>query len=304
MSVDICIIGSGPAGYTASIYAGRANLNTVLFQGSVPGGQLVTTDHVENFPGFPDGISGMDLCERMESQSAKYGTRHISDTVLSVDLSYYPYTVKSEKETVTTRSIIIATGAFAKTMTFPGSDLFWNKGISACAVCDGALPLFRKQPVAVVGGGDSAMEEALYMTKFASTVYLIHRRNTFRASAIMQERVKANPLITILYEHEIVRAEGSKHLEYLIVKDGKEHEHSIRVNGLFYAIGHTPATSFLNGQLPCDDKGYLVSNADTSTSIPGVFVAGDVTDHMYRQAITAAGKGCQAALEAISFLSQ
>jgi thioredoxin reductase (NADPH) len=304
MSVDICIIGSGPAGYTASIYASRANLNTVLFQGAMPGGQLMTTDHIENFPGFPDGISGMDLCERMESQSSVYGTRHISDAVLSVDLSYYPYTVKSEKETVTTRSIIIATGAFANTMTFPGSELFWNKGISACAVCDGALPLFRKQPVAVVGGGDTAMEEALYMAKFASTVYLIHRRNTFRASAIMQDRVKANPLITILYEHEIVRAEGTKHLEYLIIKDGKGQEHTIRVNGLFYAIGHRPATSFLNGQLACDEKGYLVSHADTSTSVPGVFVAGDVTDHKYRQAITAAGKGCQAALEAISFLSQ
>jgi thioredoxin reductase (NADPH) len=304
MSVDICIIGSGPAGYTASIYASRANLNSVLFQGSMPGGQLVTTDHIENFPGFPEGISGMDLCERMESQSAKYGTRHISDSVLSVDLSYYPYTVTSETETIKTRSIIIATGAFAKTMTFPGSDLFWNKGISACAVCDGALPLFRKQPVAVVGGGDTAMEEALYMAKFASTVYLIHRRNTFRASAIMQERVKTNPLITILYEHEIVRAEGAKHLEYLILKDGKEQEHTIRVNGLFYAIGHTPSTSFLNGQLPCDEKGYILSNTDTTTSIPGVFVAGDVTDKVYRQAITAAGKGCQAALEAISFLSQ
>lgn len=304
MSVDICIIGSGPAGYTASIYASRANLNSVLFQGSMPGGQLVTTDHIENFPGFPEGISGMDLCERMESQSAKYGTRHISDSVLSVDLSYYPYTVTSDTETIKTRSIIIATGAFAKTMTFPGSDLFWNKGISACAVCDGALPLFRKQPVAVVGGGDTAMEEALYMAKFASTVYLIHRRNTFRASAIMQERVKTNPLITILYEHEIVRAEGTKHLEYLILKDGKEQEHTIRVNGLFYAIGHTPSTSFLNGQLPCDEKGYILSNTDTTTSIPGVFVAGDVTDKVYRQAITAAGKGCQAALEAISFLSQ
>lgn len=304
MSVDICIIGSGPAGYTASIYASRANLNSVLFQGSMPGGQLVTTDHIENFPGFPDGISGMDLCERMESQSAKYGTRHISDSVLSVDLSYYPYTVTSDTETIKTRSIIIATGAFAKTMTFPGSDLFWNKGISACAVCDGALPLFRKQPVAVVGGGDTAMEEALYMAKFASTVYLIHRRNTFRASAIMQERVKTNPLITILYEHEIVRAEGTKHLEYLILKDGKDQEHTIRVNGLFYAIGHTPSTSFLNGQLPCDEKGYILSNTDTTTSIPGVFVAGDVTDKVYRQAITAAGKGCQAALEAISFLSQ
>lgn len=304
MSVDICIIGSGPAGYTASIYASRANLNSVLFQGSMPGGQLVTTDHIENFPGFPEGISGMDLCERMESQSAKYGTRHISDSVLSVDLSYYPYTVTSDTETIKTRSIIIATGAFAKTMTFPGSDLFWNKGISACAVCDGALPLFRKQPVAVVGGGDTAMEEALYMAKFASTVYLIHRRNTFRASAIMQERVKTNPLITILYEHEIVRAEGTKHLEYLILKDGKDQEHTIRVNGLFYAIGHTPSTSFLNGQLPCDEKGYILSNTDTTTSIPGVFVAGDVTDKVYRQAITAAGKGCQAALEAISFLSQ
>lgn len=304
MSVDICIIGSGPAGYTASIYASRANLNSVLFQGSMPGGQLVTTDHIENFPGFPDGISGMDLCERMESQSAKYGTRHISDSVLSVDLSYYPYTVTSDTETIKTRSIIIATGAFAKTMTFPGSDIFWNKGISACAVCDGALPLFRKQPVAVVGGGDTAMEEALYMAKFASTVYLIHRRNTFRASAIMQERVKTNPIITILYEHEIVRAEGTKHLEYLILKDGKEQEHTIRVNGLFYAIGHTPSTSFLNGQLPCDEKGYILSNTDTTTSIPGVFVAGDVTDKVYRQAITAAGKGCQAALEAISFLSQ
>ena len=299
---DVCIIGSGPAAYTASIYASRANLKTILFQGYQPGGQLMTTDHVENFPGFPDGISGMDLCDRMEQQSQKYGTEHRSEAVSEVDLNYYPYTIVGS-ESIQARSIIIATGAYAKTMTFPGSETFWNKGISACAVCDGALPLFRNHPVAVVGGGDTAMEEALYLTKYASVVYLIHRRDTFRASAILQDRVKSNPNIKILYEHIVVQANGTKHLEEIICESGIR-QIKLAVHGLFYAIGHTPSTSFLQGQLPCDSHGYLMSNPDTTTSVPGIFVAGDVSDSKYRQAITAAGKGCQAALEAISFLSQ
>jgi thioredoxin reductase (NADPH) len=300
---DVCIIGSGPAAYTASIYASRANLKTILFQGDQPGGQLMTTDHVENFPGFPDGISGMDLCDRMEQQSQKYGTEHVSEPVQSVDLSFYPYGIVSSNKNIQSRTIIIATGAYAKTMSFPGSDTFWNKGISACAVCDGALPLFRNQPVAVVGGGDTAMEEATYLTKYASVVYLIHRRNEFRASAIMQDRVKSNPKIQILYEHQVIRAHGNKHLEEIVCTH-QDVEKILKVHGLFYAIGHTPSTSFLQGQLPLDEHGYLQSNHDTTTTMPGVFVAGDVTDSRYRQAITAAGKGCQAALETVSFLSQ
>jgi thioredoxin reductase (NADPH) len=303
MNVDVCIIGSGPAAYTASIYASRARLNTVLFQGDTPGGQLTTTTHIENFPGFPDGISGTDLCERFERQSEQSGTKHILDSVHTIDLQMYPYHIMSNSESVIAKSVIIATGAFAKTLTFPGSDTYWNKGISACAVCDGALPLFRNKPIAVVGGGDTAMEEALFLTKYATIVYVIHRGTTFRASQIMQERVKQHPKITILWEHVVTKADGDKHLKTITVRH-PEGETELSVSGLFYGIGHTPATAFLKGQLPCDDHGYIISNEDTTTQLPGVFVAGDVTDKKYRQAITAAGKGCQAALEAISFLNQ
>lgn len=300
--MDVIIIGSGPAGYTSAIYTSRARLTTLLFQGITPGGQLTTTDHVENFPGFPDGISGVELCERMEEQAKKTGTEIISEEVQRIELSTYPYKVFTNKKEYETKSVIIATGAVAKRLTFPGSEEYWNRGISACAVCDGSLPIFRNKPIAVVGGGDTAMEEALYLTKYASKVYMIHRGSTFRASKIMQERAISHPKIEILWNTIVIKAEGKKTLSSIVVQT-ESNESILDINGLFYGIGHMPSTVWLNGQMETDDYGYLKVNEDTSTSFKGIFVAGDVSDKKYRQAITAAGKGCQAALEVEAFLT-
>jgi len=299
--MDVAIIGSGPAGYTAAIYTSRARLTTFLFQGSVPGGQLTTTDHVENFPGFPSGISGVELCDRMEEQAMKTGTIMVPNEITRIELSSYPYTLYAQKKEYKAKSIIIATGAVAKRLIFPGSETYWNRGISACAVCDGGLPIFRNQPIAVVGGGDTAMEEALYLTKYASMVYLIHRGSTFRASKIMQERVMMHEKITILWNTVVVEASGKKTLASITIQTNGESS-ALQVNGLFYGIGHTPSTLWLNGAMETDEYGYLKVNEDTSTTIKGIYVAGDVCDKKYRQAITAAGKGCQAALEVEAFL--
>ena len=312
MSHRVLIIGSGPAAHTAAIYASRAELKPVLFEGFLAGGvaaggQLTTTTDVENFPGFPEGIMGPDLTERFRAQSERFGTTIHTETVNEVDLSSRPFHFKADTQEGTAQTIIIATGATAKRLDIPGTNdgEFWQKGISACAICDGALPAFRNQPLAVIGGGDSAMEEATFLTKYGSLVYILHRRDELRASKIMQHRALTNSKIEMLWSHVVSEAKGNEFLEAIRVKDLKTNEErDIPVAGLFFAIGHIPNTAFLNGQIDTDEQGYIITKPDsTATNVPGVFAAGDAQDKKWRQAITAAGTGCMAALEAEHFLT-
>ncbi|GLU19642.1 hypothetical protein SLE2022_358800 [Rubroshorea leprosula] len=318
LRTKVCIIGSGPAGHTAAIYAARAELKPILFEGWMangiaPGGQLTTTTEVENFPGFPEGIHGIELMDKCRKQSLRFGTQIFTETVNKVDFSSSPFKVFTDSRSVLADSVIVATGAIAKRLNFPGSgsppEGFWNKGISACAVCDGAAPLFRNKPLAVIGGGDSAMEESTFLTKFASKVYIIHRRDAFRASKIMQARAVANPKIEVIWNTVVEEAYGGGDrgtLEGLKIKNLVTNEVSdLKVSGLFFAIGHEPATKFLDGKLQLDSGGYIVTKPDsTHTSVRGVFAAGDVQDKKYRQAITAAGAGCKAALDAEHYLQE
>jgi thioredoxin reductase (NADPH) len=312
MAHKVVIIGSGPAAHTAAIYAARAELQPVLFEGFMAGGvaaggQLTTTTDVENFPGFPEGVMGPELTERFRAQSARFGTVIHTETVNSVDFSQRPFKYVADSEEGYAHSIIIATGATAKRLDIPGTrdGELWQKGVSACAVCDGALPLFRDKPLVVVGGGDSAMEEASFLTKFGSKVYVVHRRDDLRASKIMQQRALDNPKIEFVWSHEVILASGDAVLQQVTVKSTKTGEETkLAASGLFFAIGHKPNTEFLGGQIETDAEGYIVTKPDsTATNIEGVFAAGDVQDKKWRQAITAAGTGCMSALEAEHYLA-
>ena len=307
---NVVIIGSGPAGYTAAIYAARANLKPLMFEGfqagGSPGGQLMTTTEVENFPGFPEGITGPELMERMKAQAERWGTECYTEDVISVDLSQRPFTIQSSERTVQANSIVIATGAVAKRLGLPSEKDFWSSGISACAICDGASPIFKQEALAVIGGGDSAAEEAVYLTKYGSHVNLLVRKGEMRASKAMQDRVLSNPKITVHWHTEPVDVFGSNgYLEGLKIRNTETGEVTdLAVKGLFYAIGHTPNTSLFEGQLELDGVGYIVVKpGSVATNVEGIFAAGDVQDHEYRQAISAAGTGCMAALLAERFLS-
>jgi thioredoxin reductase (NADPH) len=305
----LVIIGSGPAAWTAAVYAARANLDPVVYEGEpsremIPGGQLMWTTDIENFPGFPEGVGGQELMDRMKEQAVRFGTRAIMENIVEVDFTRHPFVLKpSYSDAIEAVSVIVATGARANWIGLPNEERLAQigGGVSACAVCDGALPCFRDKVLAVVGGGDSAMEEATYLTKFAREVVIIHRRGEFRASKVMAERALAHPKIRVEWNTAVVDVLGDDSITGLRLRDtvtGEERE--MEVDGLFVAIGHTPNTAFLNGQLELMPNGYvkLPTPWRTSTSVPGVFAAGDVMDDYYRQAISAAGSGCMAALEA------
>ncbi|TVR69291.1 MAG: thioredoxin-disulfide reductase [Spirochaetaceae bacterium] len=307
----VIIIGSGPAGHAAAVYAARADLSPLMFEGFMAGGvaaggQLTTTTEVENYPGFPAGISGPELMDQMREQSVRFGTRIKTETADSVDLSKRPFTVTVGSSTYTAETLIVATGATARRLGLAGEDKYWQRGMSACAVCDGALPIFRNKPLVVIGGGDSACEEASYLAKFGSTVTLLVRRDVLRASKAMQKRVFDNPKIEVMWNTNALEVLGDgKLLNQVRVKNNKTGEEQVLdAGGLFYAIGHEPNTAFLEGQLATDEAGYVITEGKTTaTTVPGVFACGDVQDKVYRQAITAAGTGCMAALEAERFLA-
>jgi thioredoxin reductase (NADPH) len=300
------VVGSGPAGLTAAIYLSRANVPNLLFEGQQPGGQLTITTEVENFPGFPEGITGPDLMVRMRAQAERFGTVIKGESVEAVDLSARPYQVRTNAGTYSASALIIASGSTARWLHLPDEETFHGKGLSACATCDGFF--FRGQEIAVVGGGDTALEEANYLTNFASKVTLIHRRGKLRGSKIMQDRALANPKITVAWNSVPARYLGDEagNLRGLLLDDttgGPSHE--LAVTGCFIAIGHTPNTAFLAGQLPTDASGYLLTEPGrAATGTPGVYACGDVQDHVYRQAITSAGTGCMAAIEAERWLAE
>ena len=300
----VMILGTGPSGLTAAIYAARANLNPVVVEGNEPGGQLTLTTEVENFPGFPEGIMGPELMENMRKQAEKFGATFIRGWVTSVDLSRRPFTVTvNDKDVHTSQTLIVSTGASAKMLGIPGESDLVGRGVSTCATCDGFF--FRNKPIIVVGGGDSAMEEATFLTKFASEVTIVHRRKELRASKVMQERAKSNPKIKWVLDVTplSVQSDGSK-VSGLEVRDNQTGETRIlESQGVFVAIGHNPNTEFLGGQVECDEVGYIKTmGVSTATSVEGVFACGDVMDSHYRQAITAAGSGCKAAMDVEKYL--
>ncbi len=306
---NLVIIGSGPAGYTAAIYASRANLQPLLVtgfsSGGIPGGQLMTTTFVENYPGFPDGVMGPELMDRMKAQAIRWGTKLIESDVSSIDVKKRPFVIKTLEGEIKANSIIIATGASANRLGIKNEQFFWSKGISACAICDGATPQFRDAELAVVGGGDSACEEAVYLTKYGSKVHLIVRSNKLKASAAMADRVLANSKITIHWNTSVTEAIGNDWLEKIRVDSHNSENKEIEVKGLFYAIGHTPNTSFLDNQISIDEKGYIkCTPGRPETSLEGIFAAGDVADSEWRQGVTAAGSGCMAALAAERWLTE
>ena len=314
---QVVIIGSGPAGWTAAIYAARAQLNPICYIGVpkqdpgpiLPGGQLMLTTDVENYPGFPDGVSGPEMMGLIQQQAERFGTRIAGEDIVSCDFSSHPFTLTtSGGDEVKANAVIIATGATANWLNQENEQRLARSGggVSACAVCDGALPLFRDQPLGVIGGGDTAMEEANYLTKFASKVYVIHRRDELRASKIMRERFISQPNAEVLWNKTVVDVLGDELITGVKLEDTVTGEHStLDLKGLFVAIGHTPTTGFLEGSgIKLDDNGYVhLDTRSSATNIAGVFAAGDVADHEYRQAVTAAGMGCQAALDAERWLA-
>lgn len=304
---NVIIIGSGPAAHTAALYCARGLIKPIVIEGDIgrqdmiPGGQLMTTEEIENYPGY-EKISGWELIEKMKKQAENNGAIYISGWVTKVDFTSQPYQlwINDESQSWKTSTVIIATGASAKKLDIPGNSLFWNKGISACAVCDGALPIFRNKPLAVIGGGDSALTEALFLTKFTSKVYLIHRRKDFRASPILLQQVLNNDSIEIITDTIVIEAIGSSKLESIdLLHLPNKTRYNLCVSGLFYAIGHQPNTSIFRPFLPVDSDDYLLP---IPSEFPGIFAAGDVIDKQYRQAITSASSGCQAALNVLHYL--
>ena len=300
----VLILGSGPAGLTAALYAARANLKPVLVEGLEAGGQLMLTTAVENFPGFPDGIMGPELMTQMRAQAERFGTTVLQGDVTSLDLQNRPFSIAlADGRRMTTDTLIIATGASARWLDIGSDRRLSGHGVSTCATCDGYF--FRGKPIAVVGGGDSALEEAIYLTRFASKVSLIHRRDTLRASKIMQDKAFANPKIEFIWDSEVEKVNDPERKEVVSitlrnVKTGALSD--LAVDGVFIAIGHTPNTKLFKGQIDLDENGYILTHSGTKTNVPGVFAAGDVQDHHYRQAITAAGTGCMAAIDAERYI--
>jgi thioredoxin reductase (NADPH) len=311
---DVCIVGGGPAAHSAAIYTTRAKLSTVLFEGAEDiGGQLTQTTTVENFPGFPAGVMGYELMEKMRAQSVHYGTDIRSKRVDAIhtvmtasSMHLFRVFFDNHKSTILAKTVIVASGSTGKRLTFPSAEQFWNRGITGCAVCHGGLPVFRNKRLFVVGGGDTAMEDSLYLTKFASEVVIVHRRDRFRASQIMQERVFANPKIRVLWNSEVVGVDGDNTLRSVTVRNNTDGTtFTYEAGGMFYAIGHTPNTAMVADLVQLDDEGYILTDyLTTATSVPGLYAAGDVraNDKKYRQAIVAAGTGCRAALDVIEYL--
>lgn len=310
-NVKLVIIGSGPAGYTAALYASRARLNPVLFEGFMngpAGGQLMTTDVVENYPGFPDGVEGPEMMDKFRAQAKRFETQILTEDVLQVNVAKHPFLVEGKKNSFHAEALIIATGAYAKRLDIPGTkdDQLWLKGVTACAICDGAMPIFRDKDLYVVGGGDSACEEALFLTKYGRKIFIVHRRGELRASKIMGSRVQKHPKIEVLWDSVITNVGGDNIVQNVTIQNVKSKKEEKReAAGVFFAVGHIPNTGFLNGQLALHDNGYIkVHPGTTRTSVEGVFAAGDCQDYIYRQAVTAAGTGCMAAIEAERWLAE
>ena len=298
---EIIIIGSGPAGYTAGVYTSRAKLNTLLISGSLPGGQLMTTSEVENYPGFPNGIFGPELMMNMRQQAERFGAKLLDDEVVEVDFKKRPFGIRTHGQEFRSESVVICTGASPRKLGLRAEQEFAGKGISYCATCDG--PFFKGEDIAVVGGGDTAIEEATFLTKFGKSVKIIHRKDFLRASKILQEKAFENPKIDFVWDNVVSDISGNKKINSISVRNLKTgEERKIPVGGLFVAIGHEPNTSIFKGQLELDDRGYIVLTKNTRTSVEGVFAAGDVHDYRYRQAITAGGFGCMAALDVEKWL--
>ncbi len=304
MHSKVVIIGSGPAGLTAALYAARANLEPLVIRGLQPGGLITTTNEVENYPGFPEAIGGFDLANNMEQQAARFGTHYLDALITQVDLSQRPFTLTTDTgERITAESLIIATGASPRHLGVPGEEELANRGVSYCATCDGFF--FRDKRVVIVGGGNSAMDEGLFLTRYVSELVVIHRRDTLRADPVLQERAFENPKVRFIWDSVVTEVLGDARVTGVRIKNVKTGEESLlETDGVFPYVGHIPNSDLFQGQLAMDENGYILSDHRRHTSVPGVFVAGDVSDHIYRQAITAAGEGCQAAMEATWFLSE